>query len=160
MNRSIFAAIVVLLLAAFVVQPLYGETGSIAVLSWEAAQLTPTAASTADVGVPSPQLLAAAPPPLSLSLSCSYSCIGDKTGYECTATGSGGCFNGNLYFFSWSGATPTSGGRDNPNYAFRVLTPGGPCQAVVKVTLEDECTFISSSKTIYDYCDSSCGPLP
>ena len=53
-----------------------------------------------------------------------------------------------------------SGSGDNPNYAYRVMTPGGPCQDVVQVWLTDGCSTDDASRTIYDYCDSSCKILP
>jgi|GEM_PF-1379481 len=147
-----FLAVVALLAVA----PVYGEAGAIPGLPDASAQLSPVAVATAaDLPGPEPACFTQ----VSVSLWCSSSCIGDKTRYACTATGSGG-YGAQWYLFSWTGANPTSGSNDNPNYANRVLTPGGPCEAQIQVSLTDGCSYDSASRTIYDYCDSNCERLP
>lgn len=136
----IIAALVVAVV--FTVVPVYGAS----------AQPTPVALSRGgDLPSPGPACFTQ----VAVSLSCSYSCIGDKTAFTCTANGSGG-YGEQWFVFSWTGATPTSGSGDNPNYAHRTLTPGGPCRAQVQVSLTDGCSYASDSETIWDYCDASC----
>jgi hypothetical protein len=150
--------------AFLVVAPAYGEEGAVAAQScataqsFATAQSSPSDAATLFDEVSAPVLLSS-PPPVYVSLSCSSNCIGDKTRYACTATGSGG-YGSQWYAFSWSGANPTSGSGDNPNYAYRTMTPGGPCQDVIQVWLTDGCSTDDASRTIYDFCDSSCRFLP
>lgn len=157
MNKSrhalAFTLASAVVLAVLAVAPVYGETGAIAMSC--AAEQSPLAAAASTDFLPSAPILASSPPPVNVYLSCSDSCIGDKTRYACTATGSGG-YGSSWYSFSWSGATPTSGSGDNPNYANRVMTPGGPCVDVIQVWLTDGCSTDDASMTIYDFCDSSC----
>lgn len=149
---------VAVVLAVLVVAPVDSEAAPAAAQSCATAQSSPVDLAVLD-DVVSPPLLLSSPPPVNVSLSCSSSCIGDKTRYACTATGSGG-YGSQWYVFSWSGANPTSGSGDNPNYAYRVLTPGGPCQDVVQVWLTDGCSTDDASRTVYDYCDSNCSIDP
>jgi hypothetical protein len=91
---------------------------------------------------------------LSVWLSCSSSCIGDKTRYACTATASGGIVTPEYpYTFSWSGASQYSDPNANPNSAYLVLVPGGPCDAWITVTVTDACGCTAqSSRHVYNYC--------
>lgn len=150
----VVAALVVAIV--FAVVPVFGASGSIPVLSGSSTELTPVALPQGG-GLPGPS--PACFTQVAVSLSCSSSCIGDKTRYACTATGSGG-YGAQWYVFSWTGASPTSGSGDNPNYANRVLTPGGPCQDQIQVSLTDGCSYASDSETIWDYCDSNCRLTP
>lgn len=158
MSKSRCAPAFILVLAVVVVAPLYSATGSITASSLGASQPSP-AGTASPVDTTEPRILASAPPALNVSLSCSSNCIGVKTRYDCTATASGG-YGSQWYSFSWTGATPTSGSNANPNYAYKLLVPGGPCQAVVQVTLTDYCSTDVASRTIYDYCDSNCPLQP
>jgi len=156
MKKSHYITAFLAVVALLAVAPVYGEVGSIPGLSDGPAQLSSVAVSTA-ADLPGPG--SACYGQVSVSLSCSSSCIGDKTRYACTATGSGG-YGEPFYVFAWDQATPSSGSTENPNYASTVLVPGGPCQATVTVYLNDYCSYDSASRTIYDYCDSNCKILP
>jgi hypothetical protein len=156
MNKIAFVVAVVVMLAVFAVAPLHAEARSVGARSAGTVQATPVPTAS-HAAIPSPE--PACFTQVSVSLSCSSSCIGDKTHYACTATGSGG-YGEQWYVFSWSGANPYSGSGDNPNLAYRNLTPGGPCEDVVRVDLTDGCSSDSASRTVYDYCDSNCRLLP
>lgn len=156
MKKSHYVTAYLAVVALLAVAPVYGEVGSIPGLSDSSAQLSSVVVATAtDLPGPEPACFTQ----VSVSLSCSSSCIGDKTRYACTATGSGG-YGAQWYLFTWSGASPTSGSNDNPNYAYSVLTPGGPCQDQVSVSLTDGCSYDSASRTISNYCDVNCKRLP
>ena len=157
LRHSIIAVLAAL--AVVTITPAFGATSSTAqgiALSGGSA-LAPAGIATAKGSIPDPGSACSAV--VSVSLSCSSTCIGVKTAYACTATGSGG-YGAQWYVFTWTGANPTSGSGDNPNYANTVLTPGGPCQAQVHVSLTDGCSSAGATRTIYDYCDSNCRIAP
>ena len=149
-------------LAVVTITPAFGATGSTGSSAQGVALsgsglFAPAGLPTAKGSIPDPGATCSAV--VSVSLGCSSSCIGVKTAYSCTATGSGG-YGAQWYVFTWTGANPTSGSGDNPNYANTVLTPGGPCQKQVHVSLTDGCSSDSASRTLYDDCDPNCSIAP